>query len=115
MPRWPRRSTCRSRSSCAGPARPSSRAESRIPDPTRSTPPRTCGEHDRDAEDARVDEGLQIDAVRPGGRHRLQAAAEYEQEQERLDQRCDDPQAVRAVADQLAAPDDLDRAELRAQ
>ena len=41
--------------------------------------------------------------------------AEHEQEQERLDQRGDDAQAVAAEADQLAPPDDADRAQLAAQ
>ena len=45
----------------------------------------------------------------------LEAGAEHEQEQERLDQRGDHPQPVAAEADQLAAPDDLDRAQLRGE
>ena len=40
--------------------------------------------------------------------------AEHEQEQQRLDERGDDPHAVAAEADELAPPDDLDRAQLAA-
>ena len=41
--------------------------------------------------------------------------AEHEQEQERLDQRGEDAQAVATEADQLAPPHDPDRAQLAAQ
>ena len=73
------------------------------------------GEHHRHAEDAGVDEGLEVDAVRAAPRDRLQAGAEDEQEQQRLHQRRDDPHAVAAEADELAPPDDLDRAQLAAE
>ena len=44
----------------------------------------------------------------------LQARAEHEEEEQRLHQRGDDPDAVAAEADQLAPPDDLHRAQLAA-
>ena len=44
----------------------------------------------------------------------LQARAEHEEEEQRLDERGDDPDAVAAEADQLAPPDDLHRPQLAA-
>ena len=84
-----------------------------VPDDRRGREHR--GEHHRDAEDAGVDEGLQ--AARRGSRagQALQPGAQHEQEQERLDQRGGHPQAVGPEADQLPAPDDLDRPQLGAQ
>ena len=48
----------------------------------------------------------------PALREPLEARAEHEQEQQRLHERGDHPQPVGAEADQLAAPDDPDRAQL---
>ena len=62
-----------------------------------------------------VDEGLQVDAVGAGCGELLQAGAEHEEEEQRLDQRGDDPHPVVGEADQLAPPDDLDRAQLAAR
>src|SRR5205823_5575788 len=71
-------------------------------------------EHDRDAEHARVDERLQVHAMRAGARELLEARAEHEQEQERLHERGNDPHAVVCEPDQLASPDDLHRPQLAA-
>ena len=51
----------------------------------------------------------------PARREPRQPAAEHEQEQQRLQQRGDDPHAVAREADQLALPDDLDRAQVAAE
>src|SRR3954468_6129852 len=56
------------------------------------------GEHDRDAEDAGVDERLEVDAVGADAGELVEPRAEHEQEEQRLHQRGDDPQAVAAEA-----------------
>ena len=69
----------------------------------------------RHAQHARVDERLKLTPCVPAEASAREPGAEHEQEQERLHQRGDDAQPVAAEADQLALPDDLDRAQLAAQ
>jgi hypothetical protein len=73
------------------------------------------GEHHRHREHARIDERAQVDPVRAGGGEPREAGAEHEQEQQRLQQRGDDPHPVAREADELALPDDLHRAQVAAQ
>ena len=81
-------------------------------------PHHRCGGHhgrheDRQAEDPGVEEGAQRQP-RPEVDEGAEPAAEHEEEQDRLDQRGDDPDAVVEEAEQLAVEDDLDRPELSA-
>ena len=70
------------------------------------------GEQHRHGENARIEERFQVHSAAAGLREVGQAGAQHEQEEERLDQRGDEPGAVVQEANHLALPDDLDGTQL---